>query len=92
MITMLCSNYTVTDDGKGKVRIHRPREAPAIWCPQKSENWPSNPHGRRPQIRTFGQGLSREFQKRKYFDFFFCSGSFVSFSTRSGNIDRKREW
>ena len=58
--------------------LGRPREAPTIWCPQKSQNPPSNPHGRRPQIRTFGQGSSREFQKRKcLFQFFFAPSRFL---------------
>jgi hypothetical protein len=49
--------------------IGRPREAPDVWCPRKSQNPPSNPQGYCPQIRTFGQGLPRDFQKRQLFTF-----------------------
>ena len=53
----------------------RPREAPTIWCPQKSKSSPSNPHGWRPQIRTFGQGHHVNSKKRNIsFSFFFLLG------------------
>ena len=55
--------------------LTRPQEAPTIWCPQKSQNLPSNPHGWRPQIHTFGQGSSHEFQKGNIWFFFAPSPS-----------------
>ena len=54
----------------------RPREAPYVWCPRKSQNLPSNPQARKPQICKFGQRLSCDFQKRKYFGFLLLFHSF----------------
>ena len=51
------------------MRLCRTREAPDVWCPRKSQNPPSNPQGYCPQIRTFGQSLPRDFQKRQLFGF-----------------------
>jgi len=44
----------------------------------------------RPQIRKFGQMLSCDFQKRKYFGFF-APFPFISISVLSGDTDREFE-
>ena len=51
--------FTGEEEGKG-----RPREAPYVWCPRKSQNLPSNPQAQSPHI---WKRLSCDYSKRKYF-------------------------
>ena len=67
---------TFCTNGGVYTSLNRPREAPYVWCPRKSQNLPSNPQARKPQIRKFGQRLSCDFQKRKYFGFLLLFHSF----------------
>ena len=52
--------------------MRKARGCETVWVHEihfKSQNLPSNLQARKPQICKFGQRLSCDFQKRKYFGF-----------------------